>query len=343
MTGPQWRTNGCMTAARGPAGKHSIMTDPEVALSLVLATVGRTDPINVFLDSLCDPYLDRIELIVVDQNKDDRVRDLLEKRRDPLVIRQLASPRGLSRARNVGMAAANGRLLGFPDDDCWYTPRFISRILDWFERHPGADGLSCRVSDADGAASAGGYMSRQAQWITQRNVWRCLVSPGLFIRRHACDDLAFDESLGVGAATPWGSAEESDFVLRGLSRGLRVFYDPALTVIHPHKVERLCRNDFVRGWRYGRGMGYVLRRNGYGPGSAGYYAALSTASAGVSLLRGRAGSAGSRLCMSIGRLSGWWAGRRQSRAAVPKASTKAREKDVPETTMHLTGQGASLS
>ena len=147
-------------------------SDASPTLSLVMATLGRTDPIARFLDSVEVDLSSSVELIIVDQNQDDRVSRLLDGRGLCGRVRVVTSRPGLSLARNVGVAAAGGALLGFPDDDCWYPPRLIDLVIQWFAEHPEAAGLSCRVSDERGRPSAGGYMARDPHWITRGNVWR---------------------------------------------------------------------------------------------------------------------------------------------------------------------------
>ncbi|MGA8056526.1 MAG: glycosyltransferase family A protein, partial [Burkholderiales bacterium] len=75
----------------------------ELRLSLVLATVGRTDEAARFLASLDRQGVGDIELVVVDQNEDDRLVPLLAPYRDRFTVRHLRSAPGLSRARNVGL------------------------------------------------------------------------------------------------------------------------------------------------------------------------------------------------------------------------------------------------
>jgi glycosyltransferase involved in cell wall biosynthesis len=279
---------------------------PIPALSLVLGTVGRTRELGVFLDALRGQEAGRLEVVLVDQNPDDRVPRLLAERGDPVAIRLVRAPRGLSRARNAGLRHARAAILGFPDDDCWYPPGLVARVLRWFGDHPDADGLSCRVTDERGRHSAGGFMSAGSHWITRSNVWRSAVSPGLFVRRAVHEAVGgFDERLGTGAGTPWGSGEETDYLLRAIRAGRRVWYDGDLVVHHPRPAEHAGRPGLGRSWAYGRGMGRVLRRHRYGLGSALYYASLSWGSAGVSCVRLAPGRALERAVMGMGRLAGW--------------------------------------
>ncbi len=298
-------------------------------LSLVMGTVGRTRELQVFLDALGGQFSDRVELVIVDQNPDRRVPSLLAERREAIPIRLIRVPwRGLSRARNVGVRQARGAILGFPDDDCWYPPGLIDQVLEWFAEHREADGLTCRVTDERGRHSAGGLMSATSHWVSRANIWRSAVSPGLFVRRRLYDAVGgFDERLGRGAATPWGSGEETDCLLRAMNAGRRIFYDADLVVGHPQTIGR--RPRVTRAWSYGRGMGFVLCKNDYGLAAAAYFASLSWGSAALSCLRLAPGPALARAVMGAGRLVGWYQANRgparlPDRFAQPDDALRAR-------------------
>jgi len=279
-------------------------------LSLIMGTFGRTRELAVFLDALAGQAHDHVELIVVDQNRDERVARLLADHAAGLTVRHLRVPwQGLSRARNFGAAAARGAILGFPDDDCHYPPGFVAGLLAWFARHPDADGLSCRVADERGRRSAGGYMSRGAHWLDRRNVWRSAVAPGLFVRRRVHEAVGgFDERLGRGSGTPFGSAEESDYLLRALAEGGRIRYEAARIVRHPPTIDRGPRLE--RSWSYGCGMGFALRKNGFRLHHALYFASVSFGASAMSLLGLRPGRAVSRSAMAAGRIVGFLRGAR---------------------------------
>ena len=114
--------------------------------SLVLGTVSRTWELERFLVSLNAQTYRDFELIVVDQNPDDRLVPLLAACADGFPTTHLRSERGLSRAKNVGIEAASGAVIGFPDDNCEFPPRLLEKVAAFFERHPEIDGLTTRHS-----------------------------------------------------------------------------------------------------------------------------------------------------------------------------------------------------
>src|SRR5574340_342784 len=93
--------------------------------SLVLATVGRTAELERFLDALERQTCPDFELLVIDQNPDDRLRPILNRHRGRFEIKHTRSATGLSRARNVGLRLARGEIVAFPDDDCWYPTTLL--------------------------------------------------------------------------------------------------------------------------------------------------------------------------------------------------------------------------
>ena len=202
--------------------------------SLIVCTVTRTAELEAFLGSLAaQKQPPAFEVIVVDQNPDDRLAPLLDRCRGRFPVRRLRSEIGLSRARNVGLAAASGDIVAIPDDDCTYPPDLLHRLAAYFDANPGCDGVSTLVTDRDGSFSAGGYMAGSPLAIDRGNIWRTAVSPSIFVRRSVVGEVRFDETLGVGSGTVYGSGEESDFLLQLLEHHRRLDYRPEFVVHHP--------------------------------------------------------------------------------------------------------------
>jgi len=95
-----------------------------VKFSLIVGTLGRSAELAQLFDSLVVQTHHNFEIIVVDQNDDDRAKLVVDRFIDRLNILHLASAKGLSRARNVGLAHVTGDVVAFPDDDCCY-PRTV--------------------------------------------------------------------------------------------------------------------------------------------------------------------------------------------------------------------------
>ena len=242
-------------------------------ISLVLATVGRTDELSTALDSIASQHEQPVEVIVVDQNIDDRLVPIVRRAREQgLVMRHLHSqPQALSRARNVGLRAAVGDVVAFPDDDCWYEPTTLAMVSAAFREHPACDGLVAQWSEhaamqTPNSSGSDGQVLSNARSRAFRDGDASSIC--LFLRRNLLERLGgFDESLGVGA---WfGAAEETDVVLRALESGALIVRRPEVVVHHPCQRQdsprRISSSEFRRVMIRARGTGALYAKHKLAP------------------------------------------------------------------------------
>jgi glycosyltransferase involved in cell wall biosynthesis len=273
--------------------------------SLVVSTKGRIGEIEPLLASLKAQSFRDFDVVVVDQNPDSRLEALLA--RDwGFALRRLHRPSdsGLSRGRNVGWRDSTGEFVLFPDDDCWYPAGFLAYAAQRLALTR-ADVLTGRAADMDGRSINGRFETR-AQRVDRARVWTTQIEWVAVFRRTLLQALdGYDPDIGVGAATPWQACEGQDIVLRALNAGAACWYDPDL---FGHHAELETTNPdaamIAKGRAYGRGMGYVLRRHGWGWGARFYWVARPAARAVVSLLRRRRAAARYFQHVAIGRLEG---------------------------------------
>jgi glycosyltransferase involved in cell wall biosynthesis len=232
----------------------------EPGFSLIVATRGRDTDVGVLLDSLLAQKRDDLEVIVVDQNADDRLGPILARVADRLPIRHLRSDRAhANHARNMGLRQARGAIVAFPDDDCILPPGVLDRVAAAFTDVTLAVLTGPAVSP-EGELSSGRWRTDRGA-ITLANLWTSVIEFNLFLRRDVALAVGgFDERMGPG--TPWGSAEGNDLVARAIRSGYRALYDPALRIIHPDK--RLTPIAVERARLYGAGLGVALRRHAPG-------------------------------------------------------------------------------
>jgi len=274
--------------------------------SLILATVDRTAELERFLRSLTRQTHRDLELIVVDQNPDDRLAPILASYRNRFPIKHIHSERGLSRARNVGLQHASGDVVAFPDDDCVYPPDLLSRVAGYFESHPDCDGLTGRAVDFDGVTPVWRFEDVAGE-VNKRNVWRRGTSFTIFLSRNIVKIVGgFDTTLGVGSGTMWGSSEETDYLIRCLYARARVHFDPDLIVFHPKPAVTHDPKTVSRGYAYGRGMGRVLRMHGYPFSFVVMCLIRPLGGTVISMMSGRFKKALYHWAVFRGRLHGWY-------------------------------------
>lgn len=276
-------------------------------LSLIVPTLGRTACFPPLLDSLAQQTFRDFEVIVVDQNQDDRLVDTLRPERWPFPLNHLRTPGafGASRARNAGLKAAAGDIVLFPDDDCWYPPWFLEKAVQLFRDHDCA-ALAGRAADVHGRSINGRYDAAPG-WIGRHNIWTTQIEWVVLFRRDILVAVGgYDEIIGVGAGTPWGASEGQDVMLRVLAAGHRAYYDPGLYGHHPELEVQTPNSDMTRkGRAYARGMGYVLRQHHFSTAHAAYWMVRPAIGALVNLLRGRVRRSLYQWNIAIGRYEGW--------------------------------------
>jgi glycosyltransferase involved in cell wall biosynthesis len=227
--------------------------------SLIVATLGRSAEIGALLESLLAQGRDDLEVIIVDQNADDRVAPVLQPYAARLRITHLRSAiRNANHARNLGLRQARGEIVTFPDDDCLYPPGVLTRVDAAFRAAPSLGVLTGPAASPEGGLGSGRWREESGA-IDLANVWTSVIEFNLFLPRPLMLALGgFDERLGPG--TRWGSAEGNDLVCRAMAGGAVAQYDAGLRIIHPDK--RLTEVAVSRAASYGRGLGFVLRRHG---------------------------------------------------------------------------------
>jgi hypothetical protein len=179
----------------------------------------------------------------------------------PVVV--VPSSGGVSRGRNDAFAALDPRceVIGFPNDDSEYRHDVLSAVVAAFAgaRPPAA--VACRLEDPKGTRFV---LPPRGALLTRRTVWRA-IEPSMFVHRAAFVAAGgFRPDLGTGAASPWGSGEGTDLLLRLLAAGREVVSRPDLAVHGPGERRELDDRAFIAKHRsYARGTGYVYRIHGY--------------------------------------------------------------------------------
>ncbi|MGH8809657.1 MAG: glycosyltransferase family 2 protein [Noviherbaspirillum sp.] len=203
-------------------------------VSLIVATVERTKELDDLFASLAAQTFKDFEVIVVDQNIDNRLQPYLHRaRQSGLLVKHLRlRPANLSAARNVGIDAAEGEWVGFPDDDCWYEPTLMERLEHRFRCTDPLSGAAVQwVEEGVPAELAPSFTWERSKRFRDMPV----ASFQLFFHRKLFDRIGnFDCRLGVGLF--FGAGEETDLVLRALRAGALLTFETEAKVHHPIKI-----------------------------------------------------------------------------------------------------------
>lgn len=238
-----------------------------VELSVVISTYNRAPQLAECLKALSVqvPPPGAWEVIVVDNNCTDDTAEVVERTRAwaPMPVRYVVEQRqGVAFGRNTGIAHAQGRILAFTDDDVMPPADWIGTMLGLFEEHR-ADILGGRVMPRWGApvpawitqwledrqyrhTHLGILAHPEATHLTRQTDYPPIWTANAAMSRHVFVELGgFDTRLGRVGRKRYGG-EDTDLIRRAVARGLRVVYDPRLTVWHRIPPERMTRRNFRR-------------------------------------------------------------------------------------------------
>jgi len=205
--------------------------------SLVMTTLGRDKEIINFIGALLKQTYTNYELIIVDQNNDDRVVKIFEQYKEIINIHYYhCDKRGISIGRNTGLKYITGDIIAFPDDDCEYDSDTLMKIVDFFKKYSNYSFYTCNTKEKNKNASVFRGLKKDCN-INLFNFLNTGISFTMFIRKEALSGFTLDERLGLG--TYFGSGEESDLLLYLLKRKLKGRYFAKNYIFHPAKIELL--------------------------------------------------------------------------------------------------------
>ena len=277
---------------------------------LIMATLNRVTEVERFLISLdAQDYRD-FELIIVDQNTDDRLLGILGRYGERFPLKHIRYfPPGTSGARNAGLQQAKGEIIGFPDDDCVYPPGLLRQLINFFQFYQ-ADGISLRILDLDEDTDAFGFSLGKSTVIDTHNAWAVGITPSMFIRQSVATQVAFDENMGPGKR--WVGGEDTDYLLRCLDIGTNHYYSHELFIRHPtptriYSLGKMLRREYT----YGRGFGFLMGKRKLETAIVRAQLWLPFSLAFKHLFKGQFGKALTCPSMGIGRLLGYWESQRE--------------------------------
>lgn len=233
--------------------------------SLILATLGRREEVELFIKSLLKQTYKNFELIIVDQNTDDFVFKIYDKYKKLINIKYIKiDKKGLSIARNIGLKLVEGDIVAFPDDDCEYMDDTLNRVLNTF-----VENNNCRIvtgKSIDKVTKIDSSISWKSSncRLTYHNIYKTSISYTIFIKFKNLQDIIFDELLGVGAK--YGAGEESDMLLSLLHKSYMGQYNKEIVVFHPIKGENPNRT-----YSYAQGAGALLKKEFIGRRNISYF------------------------------------------------------------------------
>jgi glycosyltransferase involved in cell wall biosynthesis len=225
--------------------------------SIIVPTVDRTDVLEIFLTSLLGQKYQSFEVVLVDQNVDDRLAPLVTRFREYFPVQWIRQrERNASLARNKGARHAVGEWLAFADDDCTYHDETLTALAATMAHESSARLISGAVICEDGKPLAHNFL--HSGRIGKFNSFTRSSEGCLFVKRTAFLALGgFDSRFGPGA--PYHAAEGVEFEMRFLSKfGSRATrFDSSIYCFHPRKRDPFDPTLLVRARQYSRGMAMV--------------------------------------------------------------------------------------
>lgn len=228
--------------------------------SLIVAMVGRADQLQRFLTSVDAQTHRHFELIVVDQNSDDRGMLISASYQNKFPIHHLRTQeKGASRARKIGLQHVSGDVVAFPDD-CKYPADLLAMVARILDGRSKLDGVAVCSVDEEGRVSNGRLDERSGP-INGSDVWAHTIEYTMFLREQSVRGLRFDERIGPRSRHAVGSRRRDRFSMQLLERGASLYYDAGLVVVHASAVPAYDKRALARAYSYGASMGYVLKKH----------------------------------------------------------------------------------
>ena len=207
------------------------------AMTVVLPTCNRGESVARSINSILASEGLKFALHIVDQSDNDSTEKIVRDFANDYDIRYFRMrTKGVSLARNTGIAHAHTELIALVDDDCEVSATWLLELKSALESGP-------KIGMVFGNIYAGKHDSFRGFITAYERIGTCLVSKmaeihkaggfgaGMGLRRIVWAQLVgFDDMLGVGSR--FRSGEELDFAIRALQAGYWICETDRVSVVH---------------------------------------------------------------------------------------------------------------
>jgi GT2 family glycosyltransferase len=244
--------------------------------SVIVPTYNRLELLKKTLHTLFSQQYEGYEIIVVNDGSTDGTHEFLSTLSAKSGIRYLHHPNcGLAASRKAGLNAAQGTYVAFLDDDCIVPSDWLQK----FEHHFHED----KIAGIGGRAVNGNSSNLFAAANDMINEYlkSAVNHPGVTVPFLTGNNIAYRRDIlnrvgGPDARFRMG-AEDRDLLLRVVSVGGTMMYDPEITVMHYNDSDfrRFVKHQYDQG--KGSQLYYRVHRHAAvrpRPYSLGVYAGL---------------------------------------------------------------------
>ena len=232
--------------------------------SLIIPTLNRKKYLINLLKSLENQDLKNFEVIIIDQNPSDFLKDIIsEWGRKIKIIYKNVNFKGACKARNYGAKFANGKYIAFPDDDTEYSKDALNLVAEGFECIYDADILITNCLDKKSSKANLKKINKRVFLI--KSIYGLLkeriVTSQIFFKNSIFEkpSYIFDEMMGPGACTPYASNDETDLLIRALKNKKKIYLNRNILVFHPTNYPH-----YQKAYLYGLGRFRLIQKHNLG-------------------------------------------------------------------------------
>lgn len=206
-------------------------------VSVVIPTYNRGASIIDTIESILQNRYSDFEIIVVDQSNNHITKEALERYFSNSQFKYIHTDiKGAGRARNLGIADAQGSLIAVTDDDCVVPTNWLSTITEIFLEYPKVAVVLTNVVPGEHDAAKGfipSYIRNDNKLV--KTIWQKRSARGigasLAIRKDTAISIGgYDNNLGPGAHFPDG--DDIDLVTRAVLKGWWIYETHEIAVKH---------------------------------------------------------------------------------------------------------------
>jgi glycosyltransferase involved in cell wall biosynthesis len=234
-------------------------------VSVVLPTYNRAASLQTTLETfsgLAVPSGITWELLVVDNNSTDGTRAVIEHaaRSARFCVRYIFEKRqGRSAALNCGIAAAQGEIVAFTDDDVFLHPEWLAGLIDTFEKFDCA-GVAGRIVplwnhpkprwlEMEGQQAIVNFELGDA---SKEIRFAPMGANSAFRKQVFIQHGLFRLDLGVSGSQHTITCDDTEFGERLIRGGEKIMYSPKAIIYHPVDPKRATKEYFLT-WYYNNG------------------------------------------------------------------------------------------